>query len=126
MVSDCVADLVVRRMRCEEDLVPYTAAQLLDMGRDELRMVRAQLFLQHGRFLAKEALCDVFMEFITRLTIVQDLRDWSKLAEPGIAGHMMSVEWATEETVEQARELDRRSMETHSEIAVEFEARGGR
>jgi len=107
-------------------MVLHTASEILAMNRDELKRLRPTFFKQFKpRECSKEKL-RAFMEFITRFTIVQDMRDWSGLAEPGIAAFMIDEEDVSEKDIEDAREIDRNSLEMHSEITHEFEKRGGK
>ena len=106
-------------------LMPFRAEELLDKGRMALKTIRAKLFLGskfHGK---SEDFSDALLEFCVMFSLVQNLRDWSKLSEPGLAGLMMGEE-VDSESLEQAREIDRQSIETHARIAREFEDLGGR
>lgn len=66
------------------------------------------------------------LDFMVLLSLVQDMRDWSVLSEPGLAGKMLDAGEEWEGEIEDAREIDRRSVEMHEEIAREFESKGGR
>ena len=61
---------------------------------------------------------EAYFDFLILMTAVQDLRAWSRLAEPGIAA------WLPNDP--SARELDRRSLESHNERAERLESLGGR
>jgi hypothetical protein len=107
-------------------MVRHTADEILSMSVEELRALRPTFFKELRPLMKRQDVRDAFLEFITRYTIVQDMRDWSKLAEPGITAAVLEDNDWTEEDMEEARELDRDSLEMHSTIVEEFEKRGGR
>lgn len=107
-------------------VLPYRAEELLDKGKEELQAIRGSLF-KGGKFSGKSielqrALLDVCVMY----SLVQDMQQWRRLAEPGIAGLMMGDDDADEKTLDEARELDRHSIEAHSEVSDEFERLGGK
>jgi hypothetical protein len=107
-------------------MVQHTAGEILAMSREELKKLRPTFFSYlRSRERTKE-LNDAFMEFIVRYTRVQDMRDWSCLAEPGIAAFMIDDDEVSDEDMESAREIDRNSLEMHGEAVTEFEESGGK
>lgn len=108
------------------NMILHTAAEILTMSRDELKKLRPSFFkAMRARDRSKD-LINAFMEFIVRYTLVQDMRDWSCLAEPGIASFMIDDDTISEEDIEDAREIDRNSLDMHAEFTGEFEKLGGR
>ena len=110
-------------------LMPYTADELLDCNKDRLQRIRGTLFLHNNFRGSSKEFGRALLDFCVMLTMVQDMRAWSKLSEPGIAALMMGdddEDGADEQTIEEARELDRLSIESHSRVAEEFQELGGK
>lgn len=111
-------------------LIDKTADELLSMQPDDLKFFRAQLFLGGRRKADTLEQSRALLDFTSLLSLVQSIADWRRLTEPGIAGTLMQVEdedpEVLAEMIEQARELDRLSIEDHNDVAAEFERRGGK
>ena len=108
-------------------LIPYTADELMQMDELRLREVRGEFFTRLDRETKKpvevhEAILDVMQRF----TMLQEMAAWRPLAEPGIAAKMLDVGEDWSDAIETAREIDRHSVEAHSEAATEFERLGGK
>ncbi len=106
--------------------MPYLVEELMEKDRMELKTIRAKLFLRNKFRGKSHEFHEALLDFCQMFTIIQDLRDWRGLSEPGIAGLMVGDDDVDDVSLEQAREIDRNSIETHDEIAAEFEELGGK
>ncbi|CAN5664882.1 hypothetical protein BH11ARM2_BH11ARM2_00190 [soil metagenome] len=91
-----------------------SAGEILALGADDLKMLRSEFTMAQPRELPPVA----YFDFLILMTAVQEMREWSKLAEPGMAA------WLPEES--QAREMDRRAIEAHTDAVQHFEGLGGK
>jgi hypothetical protein len=105
--------------------MPYLADELLSKSKMDLKAIRARLFLGSKFRGNSEEFHQALLDFCVMMSLVQDLIDWRRHSEPGLAARMMHVDH-DEKSIEQARWIDRRSITMHSEISEEFEKLGGR
>jgi hypothetical protein len=107
-------------------LIPYTADELMAMDRDSLRSVRGEFFRRLTKEKKPMEVHQAILDVMVLFTMVQDIRDWSPLAEPGIAAMLLEMGEEWEGEIESAREIDRHSVDEHAELVQRFEEAGGR
>lgn len=96
------------------------------MGRDELRDLRASIFNSHDVRAQTHEFRMAIVQFLHLYSMVQDMQVWRKHSEPGLAGMMIDDGETDDAELEQARWIDRQSIEMHSDIVREFEESGGK
>lgn len=98
------------------------ADAILALGVDDLKMLRCEV----TESMPEEGTPpEAYFGFLILMSAVQDMRGWSRLAEPGSGPTVARLGWGAEAT-RRAREADRRSLESHREAAERFKALGGR
>lgn len=100
-------------------IVP-SADAILDLGVDDMKMLRCEV----TESMPEEGMPpEAYFRFLVLMSAVQDMRGWSRLAEPGMGPTVAALGWKDEVA---GRRMDRRSLEAHREAAARFEDLGGK
>ena len=100
--------------------------EILSMNREQLKRFRTSFFLTPRHDLATMEQRKALLDFMILLTMVQDVRAWSELAEPGLAPKLFDLGEEWEPEIEKAREIDRMSLDDLSRVWARFQAAGGK